>query len=56
MLNDLKIKKFVKNFFLERVFQNQKLKAEIKEGFAFNPSYGIFFLQDLGSLGVAKVL
>ncbi|MEM4747763.1 MAG: ribbon-helix-helix protein, CopG family [Archaeoglobaceae archaeon] len=32
VLNDLKVKKFVKTF-LEKVFEGQKIKAEIKEGF-----------------------
>ncbi|MCS7121415.1 MAG: ribbon-helix-helix protein, CopG family [Archaeoglobaceae archaeon] len=32
ILNDLKIKKFVK-IFLEKVFEGQKLKVDIKEGF-----------------------
>lgn len=32
ILNDLKIKKFVK-VFLEKVFEGQKIRAEIKEGF-----------------------
>lgn len=32
ILNDLKIKKFVK-VFLEKVFEGQRLKVEIKEGF-----------------------
>ncbi|AAB90877.1 ribbon-helix-helix protein, CopG family [Archaeoglobus fulgidus] len=32
ILNDLKIKRFVKTF-LEKVFEGQNLKAEIKEGF-----------------------